>query len=74
MKNPITIHPDIQSGAPVFTGTRVPIKCMFDYLRGGQPLDEFLMQFPSVTKEHAIAVLTFFEKSIYNEADEKIAA
>ena len=74
MRNPITIHPDIQSGAPVFTGTRVPIKCMFDYLKGGETLEEFLRQFPSVTNEHAVAVLNFFEKSITQEANEKIAA
>ena len=74
MRNPITIHPDIQSGAPVFTGTRVPIKCMFDYLKGGETLEEFLRQFPSVTHDHAIAVLSFFEKSITYEADWKNAA
>ena len=74
MRNPITIHPDIQSGAPVFTGTRVPIKCMFDYLKGGETLEEFLRQFPSVTHEHAIAVLNFFEQSISPSVDEKIAA
>lgn len=74
MRNPITIHPDIQSGAPVFTGTRVPVKCMFDYLRAGESINEFLRQFPAVTHEHAIAVLNFFEKSIIQGADEKIAA
>lgn len=74
MRNPITIHPDIQSGSPVFTGTRVPIKCMFDYLRAGEPLEEFLQDFPSVTKEHAIEVMNFFEKSISPTEHEKIAA
>ncbi len=74
MRNPITIHPDIQSGAPVFTGTRVPIKCLFDYMRGGMPLDEFLLDFPSVTKEHAIEVMNFFEKSIAPISNDKIAA
>lgn len=74
MRNPITIHLDIQSGAPVFTGTRVPIKCRFDYLRGGEPLEEFLHQIPSLTHEHAIEVLNFFEKNLTSISDEKIAA
>ena len=74
MKHPITIHPDIQSGAPVFTGTRVPVKCLFDYLKGGETLEEFLKQYPSVTRDHAIAVLDFFENSINGQPDETIAA
>jgi uncharacterized protein (DUF433 family) len=45
------------SGTPCFTGTRVPIKSLFDYLEGGQPLDEFLRQFPSLSREQAVAVL-----------------
>jgi uncharacterized protein (DUF433 family) len=49
--------PDIVSGTPVFRGTRVPVKTLFDYLEGGDPLAEFLRQFPSVTREQAIAVL-----------------
>lgn len=45
------------SGAPAFNGTRVPVKALFDYLAGGHPLDEFLLDFPDVTREHAQAVL-----------------
>jgi uncharacterized protein (DUF433 family)/predicted nuclease of predicted toxin-antitoxin system len=53
----ITVSPDFLSGAPIFTGTRVPIQNLFDYLEGGEPLDEFLEDFPNVSREHAIAVL-----------------
>ncbi|NEO49960.1 MAG: DUF433 domain-containing protein [Moorea sp. SIO4G2] len=49
--------PDILGGTPVFVGTRVPIKTLLDYLKAGDPLDEFLEHFPSVSREHAIAAL-----------------
>jgi uncharacterized protein (DUF433 family) len=49
--------PEILGGAPVFRGTRVPIRSLFDYLEGGETLDEFLRQFPSVRREQAIALL-----------------
>ena len=55
--NPIKTDPEIMGGTPCFTGTRVPVKNLFDYLTGGYPLEEFLRQFPSVTREQAIAVL-----------------
>ena len=59
---PATTHvvhsdPEILGGTPVFVGTRVPVQSLFDYLEGGETLDEFLHQFPSVTREKAIAVL-----------------
>ncbi len=47
----ITISPDIQSGTPVFAGTRVPVKNFFDYLKGGDSINEFLHDFPSVSEE-----------------------
>ena len=53
----ITVDPDIQSGAPVFAGTRVPIQNLFDYVEEGDSLDVFLTQFPSVSREQAVAVL-----------------
>lgn len=62
MPQPITISPNIQSAEPVFTNTRVPIKNLFDYLKAGHPLNDFLEDFPSVTKEQAIQVLNHFEK------------
>jgi uncharacterized protein (DUF433 family) len=49
--------PDILGGTPVFVGTRVPIQSLFDYLEGGETLDEFLRQFPSVKRDQAIAAL-----------------
>jgi uncharacterized protein (DUF433 family) len=53
----IEIDPEKMSGAPVFRGTRVPIQNLFDYLEGGETLDDFLEGFPSVTREQAIQVL-----------------
>jgi len=62
MLHPITISTNIQSGEPVFTNTRVPIKNLFDYLKAGHSLNDFLEDFPSVKKQHAIQVLEHFEK------------
>ena len=59
----ILVSPDFHSGAPVFAGTRVPIKALFDYLEAGEPLDEFLIDFPDVAQEHAVAVLELARKS-----------
>lgn len=49
--------PNILGSTPVFVGTRVPIQSLFDYLEGGETLDEFLRQFPSVKRAQAIATL-----------------
>lgn len=49
--------PEILSGTPVFVGTRVSVQSLFDYLEGGDTLDEFLRQFPSVKRDQAIAAL-----------------
>ena len=49
--------PEILSGTPVFVGTRVPVQSLFDYLEGGETLDEFLRQFPSVKRDQAVAAL-----------------
>lgn len=53
----IVKDPDILGGTPVFRGTRVPFQALLDYLEGGQPLAEFLDDFPSVSREAAIAAL-----------------
>jgi uncharacterized protein (DUF433 family) len=53
----ITTSPDRLSGTPVFAGTRVPVQILVDYLEAGDSLDDFLADFPSVSREHAIAVL-----------------
>jgi uncharacterized protein (DUF433 family) len=58
----INIDPETLGGTPVFRGTRVPIESLFDYLEGGETLDEFLDQFPSVKREQAVAVLEIAEK------------
>jgi uncharacterized protein (DUF433 family) len=60
--------PDILGGTPVFIGTRVPVKSLFDYLEGGETLDEFLRQFPSVRKAQAIAVLEQARDSLVTRA------
>ncbi len=53
----IHVDPEIQSGTPVFAGTRVPAASLFDWLEGGATLEEFLDNFPSVTRDQAIAAL-----------------
>jgi uncharacterized protein (DUF433 family) len=53
----IVKDPEILGGTPVFRGTRVPVQNMFDYLEGGETLEEFLEGFPTVTREMAIAAL-----------------
>jgi uncharacterized protein (DUF433 family) len=49
--------PEILGGVPVFVGTRVPVKTLYEYLEGGDSLDEFLDDSPSVTREQAVAAL-----------------
>jgi uncharacterized protein (DUF433 family) len=49
--------PDILGGTPVFVGTRVPVKSLYDYLEAGDSLNEFLESFPSVSREQAVAAL-----------------
>jgi len=49
--------PEIVSGTPVFVGTRVPAKALLDYVDGGETIEEFLDDFPSVSREQAIAFL-----------------
>jgi uncharacterized protein (DUF433 family) len=53
----IVQDPEVLSGEPVFRGTRVPFQALLDYLEGGDTLDEFLEQFPGVSREAAIAAL-----------------
>jgi uncharacterized protein (DUF433 family) len=50
-------NPDIVSGTPVFVGTRVPVQALLDYLEGGETIEEFLDDFPSVKREQAVAFL-----------------
>jgi uncharacterized protein (DUF433 family) len=53
----IVQDPDVLSGQPVFRGTRVPFQALLDYLEGGDTLDEFLEQYPGVSREEAIGAL-----------------
>jgi len=60
--------PEILGGTPVFVGTRVPAQTLFDYLEGGETLDEFLHQFPSVKREQALAALEMARDSLLADA------
>jgi uncharacterized protein (DUF433 family) len=63
----ISIDPEVMSGAPVFAGTLVPIQTIFDYIEGGDDLETFLDDFPSVTKEAALNVLEMAKTSLTSE-------
>lgn len=64
MENAIIVNARILSGEPVFRGTRVPFKVLIDYLEGGDSLDDFLEQYPSVSREAAIAALEEARRSL----------
>ncbi|HSQ52690.1 MAG TPA: DUF433 domain-containing protein [Nitrospiraceae bacterium] len=61
---PITIDPEIVSGTPVFKGTRVPVEALLTNLEAGLSLDEFLENFPTVTRQQAIQVLEFSRSTL----------
>jgi uncharacterized protein (DUF433 family) len=63
-KVPIAIDREIMSGAPVFAGTRVPVAALIDNLEVGVSLDEFLENFPTVTREQAVDVLEHFKTTL----------
>ena len=65
----ITCDPEIVSGTPVFAGTRVPIKNLFDYLQGGHDLAEFFEDFPSVGEAQATRVLELVRDSLFTLLD-----
>ena len=60
--------PDILGGTPVFVGTRVPVKTLFDYLEAGDSLEVFLEEFPSVTREQAVAALELAREVVAPDA------
>ncbi len=66
---PIHSDPEILGGTPVSVGTRVPFPTLLDYLEAGDPLDVFLEQFPSVTREHAVAVLELAKRALAAHAN-----
>jgi len=66
----LVVHrdPEILGGTPVFVGTRVPIKILFDYLEAGDSIEVFLDEFPSVSREQAIAALELAREVIVSDA------
>lgn len=64
----ITTSPERLSGTPVFGGTRVPVQTLIDYLESGDTLDAFLRDFPSVTRQHAVAVLEVAKSALLAKA------
>jgi len=68
--NQQVIHsdPEILGGTPVFVGTRVPVRNLIDYLEGGYSLDEFLDQFPSVSRDQAVAALEIAHQVLTSRA------
>ncbi len=65
----VTRSDEVLSGAVVFAGTRVPVQTLLDYLEEGDTLDHFLEDFPTVSREHAIAVLELAKESVFSHAD-----
>jgi len=62
MRLPINIDPEIMSGTPVFEGTRVPIDALTNNLAAGVSLEEFLDNFPTVTREQALAIINSLDR------------
>jgi len=67
MQNAIIRDQNILGGEPVFRGTRVPFKVLIDYLEGGETLDQFLEQYPSVSRELAIAAIEDARSSLVSQ-------
>jgi uncharacterized protein (DUF433 family) len=73
MQPVISRSADVMSGAPVFAGTRVPIRALVDHLEAGDSLDTFLSAFPTVTREQAIALLELAISALTKGGDEAAA-
>ena len=67
IKDLVEVDPEKMSGTPVFTGTRVPISHLFDYLQAGDGLNVFLADFPSVTREQASGVLELMRERLLTD-------
>ena len=67
IKDFVEVDPEKMSGTPCFIGTRVPVTHLFDYLETGDSLDDFLKDFPSVTRDQALGVLELMKKQILTE-------
>lgn len=74
IRNHISINPEVLSGQAVFTGSRVPVESLFWHLEKGISLEEFLEDFPSVTREHAIAVIEIAGTLVTSKDLEKLYA
>ena len=61
--------PEILGGTPVFFGTRVPVKSLFDYLEGGYTIEQFLEQFPTVSRSQAVAALELAREALAADAN-----
>ena len=72
VKGYITIDPEILGGQPVFYGTRVPVESLFDHLENGVTLYGFLQNFPTVSRENAIAVIEIAAKIIFSKDIQKL--
>lgn len=72
-KKIITRSKDILGGTPVFAGTRVPVRALFDYLGAGRSLDEFLDDFPSVKRKQALGILDQFKTTVLSRFHERAA-
>lgn len=66
--NVVHCDPDIMSGTPVFVGTRVPVRGLFDHLKAGDSLDVFLDDFPTVSREQAVAALDLAQEVLLDPA------
>ena len=64
----VSQDPEIMSGALCFTGTRVPVQNLFDYIEGSSSLEQFLEDFPSVSREKAVAVLEAAKARLFADA------
>lgn len=64
----IATSPDRLGGTPVFAGTRVPVQTLIEYLEAGHPLDQFLDDYPSVTRDHAVGVLELAKRALITPA------
>jgi uncharacterized protein (DUF433 family) len=69
LSKPINIDPDILGGTPVFNGTRVPVKNLFDYLESGETIEIFLQDFETVSREQVLEVLELSEKLIQTSSE-----
>ena len=67
IKEVVNVDPERMSGAPCFTGTRVPIAHLFEYLESGETIDDFLDQFPTVTREQALGALELSKESLLTQ-------